>query len=77
MLSQVKAANPAAYEQVKGIVAAATGQPVEAIGDGHLLQWLVTNGPALFAFITQIINMFPKQPVTPPATPPAPVTPVG
>jgi hypothetical protein len=71
MLSQVKAANPAAYEQVKALVATATGEDPGKLGDGTILQWLIANGPAIMAFIMQIIAMFGKQP-TPP-TPPNPV----
>jgi hypothetical protein len=74
-LSQVKAANPDAYEQVRNLVAASTGEDVSAIGDGRILQWLIANGPSIMAFIMQIIAVFPKQPT--PVTPVTPPSPVG
>lgn len=71
MLDQVKAANPEIYEQIRSLVAIATGEDVSAIGDGKILAWLKANGPAIFAFIMQIISVIPKQPT--PVTPPSPV----
>lgn len=71
MLDQVKAANPDAYEKMAAIVAEATGEDVSKIGDGKIFAWIVANGPAIFAFIMQIIAVIPKQPV--PVTPPSPV----
>ena len=40
--------------------------PVEAKGDGHILQWIVTNLPTILSTITAIIAMFGKTPVPAP-----------
>jgi len=68
MLSAVKAADPVTYERLKAVVAAATGEDPGKLGDGTILQWLIANGPAIMAFIMQIVALFGKEP-TPPTRP--------
>jgi len=71
MLSKIREEHPQTYQAVKEIVAAATGQPVEAIGDGTILKWLVANGPALLAFGLQLLSVFGLKIPTPPAPSPS------
>lgn len=49
----------AAFDNASKLRAAGNG-PVGKIGDGHILQWVITNAPAIMAFVTQIIAIFPK-----------------
>ena len=47
--------------------AAAPGSaPLGKIGDGSIMRWLVANGPAIMAFIMQIVAVIPKAPAPAP-----------
>jgi hypothetical protein len=64
MSEVLKSLAPNHKEILRNLVAASTGQPVEKIGDGAILQWLIANGPSIMAFVMQIVALFGK-PVTP------------
>lgn len=55
VIRELKEKDQKAYDTVREIVAKATGEPVEKIGDGTILNWLVTNGPTIMSFITKLI----------------------
>ncbi len=40
---------------------------VGKIGDGTILNWIITHGPEIMAFIQMIIALFPKTPAPEPA----------
>lgn len=44
----------------QGMTAEEADNVVGKIGDGTLLQWIITHGPDIAKFIAEIIALFPK-----------------
>lgn len=42
----------------KGVDRAKAIESVGQFGDGHILQWIITHGPEIAAFVTMIMKLF-------------------
>ena len=72
-LRAAQAANPEAFEQLRMLLARASGESPAAFGDGRILEWLKKYGPGILQMILMIFGLPPI--VIPPIdlTPPSPV----